>query len=285
MKLAVISRHGNVGLAAIDADGNARALFEGDAGYCGDVDEIIARGASAVEAAKSALVDAPLVPSGDFTYLPVVQNPGKIICVGLNYSDHAAEGGMEVPEFPTIFARFASGLVGHGADLLIPPESDKFDYEGELAVVIGTGGRRISKERALDHVAGYSIFNDASVRDFQLRTPQWTLGKNFDHTGAFGPCLVTPDDLPAGATGLKIETRLNGEVVQSSNTGKLIFDVATLIHDLSIAMTLSAGDVIITGTPAGVGAVRTPPLWMKPGDLCEVEIEGLGVLANPVRAE
>ena len=164
-----------------------------------------------------------------------------------------------------------------------PRESTALDYEAELAVVIGKPGRRISKEQALDHVAGYSLFNDASLRDFQLRTPQWTMGKNFDGTGSFGPWLVTPDAVPPGARGLRIQGRLNGRVMQDSRTDLLIFSVATLIETISVAMSLERGDVIITGTPGGVGAARKPPVFMKPGDIFEVEIEKLGVLTNPVQ--
>ena len=163
--------------------------------------------------------------------------------------------------------------------------SDKLDYEGELVAVIGRGGRDIAKERALDHVAGYSIFNDGSVRDYQLRTPQWTVGKNFDGTGAFGPYFVTADQLPKGAAGLSLQTRLNGTVMQSTSTSDMVFDVATLVSLLSVAMTLEPGDVIVTGTPAGVGGARKPPVFMKPGDICEVEIEGIGVLRNAIAAQ
>jgi 2-keto-4-pentenoate hydratase/2-oxohepta-3-ene-1,7-dioic acid hydratase in catechol pathway len=200
----------------------------------------------------------------------------------LNYLDHAAESEMKVPDFPTLFARFNTGLVGHGAALVRPHESDKFDYEGELVAVIGTGGRRIDKAKALDHVAGYSIFNDGSIRDFQLRTTQWTMGKNFDGTGPFGPVFVTADELPPGAKGLHLETRLNGETVQSASTDDLIFDVASLVSLISIGITLEPGDIIVTGTPSGVGAARKPPLFMKAGDVCEVEIEKIGALRNPV---
>ena len=164
-----------------------------------------------------------------------------------------------------------------------PPESSALDYEAELAVVIGRGGRRIQRDKALDHVAGYSLFNDATIRDFQLRTPQWTMGKNFDATGAFGPWLVTPDGVPPGARGLRVQGRLNGRVMQDSGTGQLIFGVAELIALISVAMSLEPGDVIITGTPGGVGAARKPPVFMQPGDVFEVEIEGMGVLSNPVQ--
>jgi 2-keto-4-pentenoate hydratase/2-oxohepta-3-ene-1,7-dioic acid hydratase in catechol pathway len=164
-----------------------------------------------------------------------------------------------------------------------PPESSTLDYEAELAVVIGRGGRRISRDRALEYVAGYSLFNDATIREFQLRTPQWTMGKNFDATGAFGPWLVTPDSLPPAARGLRIQGRLNGKMMQDTRTDRLIFDVPELIEMISVAMSLEPGDVIITGTPGGVGAARKPPVFMRQGDVFEVEIDGIGVLSNPVQ--
>nr|WP_272490881.1 fumarylacetoacetate hydrolase family protein [Mesobacterium pallidum] len=208
-----------------------------------------------------------------------------MLCIGLNYADHSAEGGFAVPDYPTVFARFNTSLVGHGQPLIKPRTSDQFDYEGEVVAVIGKPGRHIPKETALDHVIGYSLFNDASVRDFQMRTPQWTVGKNFDGTGAFGPWLVTADALPNGCAGLKLETRLNGQTVQSASTDDMVFDIATLVSTLSEAMTLEAGDVIISGTPAGVGIARKPQLFMKPGDICDVEVNGLGILSNPVAEE
>ncbi len=214
--------------------------------------------------------------------LPPLSSPGKIICVGLNYRAHAVESGMQLPEYPTLFARFPSSLVGGGAPIVRPAESDKLDYEGELVAVIGKAGRRIAEADALDHVVGYSIFNDGSIRDFQLRTPQWTMGKNFDGTGAFGPTLVTADELPPGARGLHLETRLNGQVMQSTSTDDLIFDVASLVSLISVGITLLPGDLIVTGTPSGVGGARKPPVYMKAGDVCEVEIERLGILRNPV---
>ncbi len=191
---------------------------------------------------------------------------------------------MRVPEFPTIFARFNSCLIGHGAAIIKPEVSDQLDYEGEMVAVIGRGGKDIALGDALGHVAAYSVFNDASIRDYQLKTPQWTVGKNFDSTGAFGPWLVTPDEVPAGASGLQLETRLNGEVVQSASTADMIFDVAHTIALLSKCMSLQAGDVLVMGTPPGVGLARTPPLFMKAGDRVEVEIEGIGLLSNPVQA-
>jgi 2-keto-4-pentenoate hydratase/2-oxohepta-3-ene-1,7-dioic acid hydratase in catechol pathway len=216
--------------------------------------------------------------------LPPIPNPGKIICVGLNYRDHAAETGNALPTYPVIFTRFNSTLTPHDGKMPVPKASPMLDYEAELAVVIGKKGRNVSKARALSLVGGYSCFNDGSVRDYQMKTSQFTLGKNFDGTGGFGPDLVTPDELPKGAHGLKIMCRLNGKTLQDGTTADLVFDVASLIAELSTVMTLEPGDVIITGTPAGVGFTRNPKLFMKPGDVCEVEIEKIGVLRNKIVA-
>ncbi len=229
------------------------------------------------------LGQSPAIDLNAVRLLPPVPVPPKILAVGLNYDDHLAESGLKKPDYPEIFARFATSLIAHQEPIRRPRESTALDYEAELAVVIGKPGRRIPQEQALDHVAGYSLFNDASLRDFQLRTPQWTMGKNFDGTGSFGPWLVTPDAVPPGASGLRIQGRLNGRVMQDSRTNLLIFGVATLIETLSVAMSLERGDVIITGTPGGVGAARKPPVFMKAGDIFEVDIEGLGVLTNPVQ--
>lgn len=285
MHLLAFRKDGRIGLAASRDGSGYRGLLEGDAGYPGSLDTLMRRSPSERAAAFAALqAGAPVDVATVETLLPLRQ-PGKIICVGLNYRDHANESGMQVPDDPTLFARFASSLVAHGAPILRPPESERLDYEGELAAVIGKGGRRIAKADALDHVAGYSIFNDGSIRDFQLRTPQWTMGKNFDSTGAFGPVFVTADALPPGARGLRIETRLNGQTMQKSSTDQLIFDVATLVALISVGITLEAGDVIVTGTPSGVGAARKPPVFMKAGDVCEVEIERIGILRNPIADE
>jgi acylpyruvate hydrolase len=223
-----------------------------------------------------------MVEAGELEFLPPISCAPKILCLGLNFRDHAAEAAMQVPEFPNIFARFNSSLIGHGAAIIKPDISDQLDYEGEMVAVIGRGGKDIALRDALDHVAAYSVFNDVSIRDYQLKTSQWTVGKNFDATGAFGPWLVTPEELPAGASGLHIETRLNGEVVQSASTVDMVFDVAHTIELLSRCMTLEAGDLLVMGTPPGVGLTRTPPLFMKHGDRVEVEIERIGLLCNPV---
>ena len=271
-----------MGLAA-SRDGQVwRGLSEGDARYPGSVDALVRMTPAERDAATSALLSGEPVDASSVEVLQPLSVPGKIICVGLNYRDHAGESGMQVPDYPTLFARFASSLIPHDAPIIRPPESDRLDYEGELVAVIGKGGRRIEKAAALDHVAGYSIFNDGSIRDYQLRTPQWTMGKNFDGTGAFGPVFVTADELPPGARGLKIETRLNGQTMQSASTDDLLFVVATLVALISAGITLETGDIIVTGTPSGVGAARKPPVFMKDGDVCEIEIEKIGVLRNRI---
>jgi 2-keto-4-pentenoate hydratase/2-oxohepta-3-ene-1,7-dioic acid hydratase in catechol pathway len=282
MRFAPFRQEGIVGLALVNDAGIATGLTEPDPNYPGNLEILIQRGTAGLRAAAHALSRGPTIDLGSVEILPLLSNPGKIICIGLNYTDHSAESGFEQPDYPAVFSRFNSSLIGHGAPLVRPSLSGAFDYEGELAAVIGTGGRSIPKARALNHVIGYAIFNDASVRDYQFKTSQWTVGKNFDGTGSFGPALVTADELPAGCKGLKLVTRLNGEVVQSAMIDEMVFDVATQISLISEAITLSPGDVFAAGTPAGVGLSREPRLWMKAGDLCEVEIDRLGILRNPV---
>ena len=276
----------NAGVPGIAADNGSgwHGLTEGKSGFPGTLPELIARGGDLLRTGKDLLL-MPAIDMNAVRILPPVPKPSKILCVGLNYNDHLEESGLKKPVYPEIFARFATSLIAHREPIQRPPESSTLDYEAELAVVIGRGGRRIQPDRALDHVAGYSLFNDATIRDFQLRTPQWTMGKNFDGTGAFGPWLVTPDAVPPGAHGLRIQGRLNGRVMQDARTDQLIFSVSTLIELISVAISLEPGDVIITGTPGGVGAARKPPVYMRPGDLFEVEIEGMGVLSNPVQDE
>ena len=253
------------------------------AGLPATLDELLRRGPDGFEAARKAAVTARRrLPIGAIEWLPPVQAPPKGIAVGLNFKDHAAESKFEPPTYPVLFHRWPSSWVGHGQPLVRPHVSTQFDYEGELLVVIGKGGRYIDKGRALDHVAGYSVFNDGSIRDYQFKSNQWMMGKNFDRTGAFGPEFVTADELPPGATGLRLQTRLNGTVLQDANTTDMIFVVATLVSVSSEAFELVPGDIIIAGTPAGVGLARKPPVWMKAGDVCEVEIEGVGLLSNPI---
>jgi len=237
------------------------------------------------EAAARALAGASRVALAEVRLLPPVPRPGKIICLGLNYADHAAEGGNAKPSYPSFFMRGATSLIGHGAPLLRPRVSDKLDFEAELAVVIGKRARHLTADNALSAVAGYTCFNDATLRDYQRRTAQWTIGKNFDGTGACGPWLVPADALPPGAAGLKIESRLNGRVMQSDNTSNMLFPVAATLCLLTEALTLEPGDIIAMGTPAGVGYARKPPVWMQPGDRIEIEIEGVGVLANTVQED
>lgn len=227
---------------------------------------------------------APRLALSDVTLLPVIPNPGKIFCVGHNYESHRQETGRAKTEYPSIFVRFADSQTAHGAPILMPKLSTDLDFEGEMAVIIGKGGRAIAEANALAHVAGYACYNDASVRDYQWHTQQFTPGKNFPGTGAFGPYMVTADELPDPQT-TSVTTRLNGEVVQSQPTADMIFPVARIIAYLSAWTPLSPGDVIVSGTPGGVGAKRQPPLWMKPGDTVEVDIPGVGLLVNRIEAE
>ena len=220
----------------------------------------------------------------EVSWLPVVPNPEKIFCVGLNYELHRKETGRAVVVHPTIFIRFANTQTGHLTDIVRPRVSTNLDFEGELGVIIGKPGRYIPKERALHHIAGFACYNDGSVRDWQHHTHQFTPGKNFPHTGSFGPWMVTADEFTDPAT-RGIRTRLNGETVQQAKLGEMIFDLPTLINYCSSFNPLVPGDVIVTGTPGGVGVKRTPPLWMKPGDVVEVEIDGIGVLRNGIGEE
>ena len=282
MRLSMFMRGDTKGIAAAGKAG-FHGLTEDMPGYPGDLDDLVHAGTDLRKAGK-ALLTAPEVDMDSVRILPPLMRPSKIICVGLNYADHSAEVGFAVPDYPTIFCRFASSLVGHNQPIIKPVQSDQLDYEGEMAVVIGKGGRGISRAKALDHVIAYSMFNDASVRNYQFRTPQWTVGKNFDATGAFGPWLVTADELPPGGKGLSITTRLNGRIMQDSSTDKMMFDVPALVELLSEVMTLVPGDILVTGTPSGVGSSRRPPVYMKHGDVVAVEIEGMGILKNPVIA-
>jgi 2-keto-4-pentenoate hydratase/2-oxohepta-3-ene-1,7-dioic acid hydratase in catechol pathway len=281
MRIVHFETHGIPGIAADEGSG-WHGLMQQDSGFPGTLPELIAQGADLLRIGRS-LGQSPAIDLNVVRVLPPVPVPPKILCVGLNYDDHLEESGLKKPVYPEIFGRFATSLIAHREPIRRPRESIALDYEAELAVVIGKPGRRISQEQALDHVAGYSLFNDATVRDFQLRTPQWTMGKNFDGTGSFGPWLVTPDAVPPGASGLRIQGRLNGRVMQDARTDQLIFSVPALIALISAAMSLERGDVIITGTPGGVGAARKPPVYMQAGDVFEVEIEKLGILTNPVQ--
>ena len=235
---------------------------------------------AAADAASAAALVAP-----EAHYAPPIATGAKVLCLGLNFLDHASEASYAKPEYPVVFSRYPTSFVGHDELLELPAASSKFDYEAELVVLIGKHGRRIPHEAALAHVAGYTLMNDGSVRDFQKRTTQWLLGKNFDRSGALGPEIVTADELPPGARDLALRGRLNGRVMQQANTSDMLFDVATTIAYISIAMALEPGDLIAMGTPAGVGHARKPPVFMTAGDTFEIEVERVGTLRNSVRPE
>ncbi|WRQ44896.1 fumarylacetoacetate hydrolase family protein [Rhodobacterales bacterium FZCC0083] len=227
--------------------------------------------------------EADPVPVDSITPALPVAAPGTIICMGLNYTDHIKEGGYDIPEYPALFMRGKNSIMAAGQPMVRPACSEQLDYEAELMLIVGRGGRHISEDDALDHVFGYTVFNDGSVRDYQRKTHQWTPGKNFDNTGAIGPFTVTTDDLPDGASGLKIESRVGDEILQSSNTANMIWDVRKVIATISEYTTLEPGDLIASGTPPGVGHAKKPnPRWLKPGETVEIEIEGIGICASPI---
>ncbi len=276
MRYRAYSRDGVVGLAAA----NKNEWFD-----LGDT-SLVALIAAGQAGDASIAEGKPTIDLNTVQLLPPIPRPGKFVCVGLNYVDHAAESPYkDVPDYPTFFTRFASSLIADGDPIIRPQCSHELDFEGELVVVVGKEARHVREEDALDYVAGYSIFNDGSIRNYQFLAPQWTPGKNFDGTGAFGPEFVTADELPEGAKGLMLEVFLNGEKMQSASTDAMVFSVATLISKASEFMTLEPGDVIATGTPAGVGFARDPQVFMKDGDKVEVHIEQIGVLSNPVLDE
>ncbi len=242
-----------------------------------DLGSVIAAGA--YEQVATMVVD-PVELDG-LLLAPVLPNPGKIICIGMNYVAHIKEMKRERPAYPTLFTRFADSLVGHGRAIIRPAASTQFDYEGELAVIIGKQARHVAADRAFDYVAGYTCFLDGTLRDYQRHTSQYIAGKNFRHSGASGPWLVTTDEI-SNPSGLTLETRVNGQVMQAGRTNDLCFDIGTIIEYLSTICQLEPGDVIATGTPSGVGAARKPQVWLKPGDVVEVEIDQIGLLRNEV---
>lgn len=248
-----------------------------------DLKSLLATGGLAQAEEAAAKRPATLALS-DVSLLPVIPNPGQIVCVGLNYADHVQETGRIVTESPTLFLRVPQSQVGHEQDIMLPPESSRLDYEGEIAVIIGRSGRRISEADAWGHVAGYACYNDGSVRDWQAATSQFTAGKNFWRTGAFGPWMVPASDIAPGRV-LTLVTRLNGVELQRATTDMMLHSIPRQIAYISTFTPLEPGDVIVTGTPGGVGAKRTPPLFMKPGDVVEVEVDAIGILRNRVSAE
>ena len=280
MKLVSFVRNEQARVGVVKGDGIVD-LNDADVGR--SVKHILQQGAldRVREAADSRDTDTPL---DEIEFLPSVVNPGKVLCIGVNYRKHVLEMGRELPDKPWVFVRFADSFVGHDAAMVRPSVSEQYDFEGELAVVIGRSAHRVAAADALDYVAGYCCLNDGSVRDFQRHSGQFTAGKNFLHSGSMGPWLVTRDEIPDPAA-LQLETTLNGETMQSSPTSDLIFDIPTLIEYCTMFTRLEPGDVIATGTPGGVGAARTPPVWLQPDDTIEVSISGVGVLRNRIIAE
>ncbi len=280
MRLMVGQSRGGQVVYAVDGD-RAINLTSQDASIGPDLMALVTNAEDAHDRVQK-LVDAAPGSEALAEIIPAMPlgAPGKIICLGLNYVDHAKEGGYEIPDYPALFMRCRTSMIAAEAPVVRPSCSERLDYEAELMLIIGKGGRHIAKADAFDHVFGYTLFNDVSVRDYQRKTHQWTPGKNFDRTGPVGPVVVTPDELPAGAKELNIQSRLNGEIMQNANTSDMIFPVDQTIATLSEVMTLEPGDMIAMGTPPGVGHARRPPVWMKAGDVVEIEIEKIGILRN-----
>jgi acylpyruvate hydrolase len=279
LRLGVVEGDQVIDLQAVDAKvpadlGAVLAAHNGDLKSLGDI-------------AKRAPASARRPLKGLKFGLPVAR-PGKILCLGLNYLEHVKEGTQRdnIPKFPTIFMRCLTSMVPHEQPIIRPKVSEQLDYEAELMLIVGKRAKHLTMANATSCIAGYSCSNEGSVREFQRKTTQWDMGKNFDRTGGFGPWMVTADELPDAGKGLKIESRLNGTVMQSDNTDNMMFPVADMLVYVTQGMTLEPGDIIFTGTPSGVGHARKPnPIWMKNGDVCEIEVEGIGVLRNPIQDE
>jgi 2-keto-4-pentenoate hydratase/2-oxohepta-3-ene-1,7-dioic acid hydratase in catechol pathway len=281
MKYLVGETTNGTAVYAVNGD-NAVNLTAIDADIGADL-TVLAAQADRIESLAAQIAEAPVVPVASITPALPITTPGAIICVGLNYTDHIKEGGYDIPDYPALFMRSKASIMAAGKPLVRPTCSDKLDYEAELMLIVGKGGRHISEADALDHVFGYTVFNDGSVRDYQRKTHQWTPGKNFDNTGAIGPFVMTPDEVPEGAAGLKIESRVGDEILQSSNTGNMIWGVRKIIAIVSEYTTLAPGDMIAMGTPPGVGHAKKPnPRWLVPGETVEIEIEGIGICASPI---
>jgi 2-keto-4-pentenoate hydratase/2-oxohepta-3-ene-1,7-dioic acid hydratase in catechol pathway len=283
MKLVSFERNGQAGFGAVIGDDGVVDLGAALGGRYADLQALLAADALG-EAAAAIQGKAAEFRLGDVTLLPVIPRPGKIWCCGLNYGEHVRETNREVTEQPTFFLRVADSQVGHNQPILCPPESTQVDYEAEIAVVIGKPGRRIAEADVAQHIAGYACYNDGSIRDWQKHTSQWVPGKNFWRTGGFGPWMVTADEIPFG-TVMRLQTVLNGQVLQDATTEMMIHSIARQIAYVSTIAPLQPGDVIVTGTPGGVGARRSPPVWMKPGDVCEIVVDQIGTLRNPIAAE
>ena len=290
MKIVGFEANGGLHLGVVEGE-EVVDLQAVDSSIPGDLGEVLRRGNGDLSPLQSAAKRAPTAarrPLRGLKFGLPVARPGKVICLGLNYLEHVKEGSQRdnIPKFPTIFMRGNSSLVAHGQPILRPKVSETLDYEAELIFVIGKRAKHLSLENAYSCIAGYACGNEGSVREFQRKTTQWDMGKNFDRTGGFGPWMVSADELPPGAKGLKIETRLNGKVMQSDNIDNMMFPVAETIAYVTQGITLEPGDIVFTGTPSGVGHARKPnPVWMKAGDTCEIEIERVGVLSNPIEDE
>jgi acylpyruvate hydrolase len=290
MRLITFLLNGSIRLGALQVQNGREIIVDlnrADSRLPTDIVQFLRMGDPARELAANVLHAAPNAAVHDrasVTLKAVIPNPEKVICIGLNYRDHAIETNAQIPEVPTVFTKYANTLIGAGEPIIIPRVTQQVDYEAELAFVIGRRGRYISETEATHYIAGYTIFNDISARDYQMRTSQWTIGKTFDTFGPLGPALVTADEIPDPGA-LAIRLSINGEVLQDSNTSQLIFSIPTLVAYLSEVMTLEPGDVIATGTPSGVGFTRQPPRFLRPQETVRVEIEKIGILENPVMAE
>jgi acylpyruvate hydrolase len=289
MKIVAFEGQGGARLGAVEGD-QVVDLNAADSKLPADLGEFLAKNNGDTRPLADIAKRAPAgarKPLADLTYRLPVGRPGKILCLGLNYLEHVKEGPNRdnIPKFPTIFIRGLTSLVPHGHPIIRPQVTETLDYEAEMILVVGKRAKHLTAANALSCIAGYSCGNEGSVREFQRKTTQWDMGKNFDCTGGFGPWLVTADELPPGAKGLKIESRLNGAVMQSDNTDNMMFPIVEMLVYITQGMTLEPGDVIFTGTPSGVGHARKPPVWMKNGDVCEIEIAGIGVLRNPIADE
>ncbi|MGZ3411946.1 MAG: fumarylacetoacetate hydrolase family protein [Xanthobacteraceae bacterium] len=287
MKIVAFDSDAGPRLGIVEAD-QVIDLQAVDSKISADLGELLARTNGDLRALADTAKRAPAAarrPLKGLKYAMPVRRPGKIICLGLNYLEHVKEGPNRdnIPKFPTVFFRCATSMTAHESPIVHPKASETLDYEGELILVVGKRARHLTMDNATSCIAGYSCGNEGSVREFQRKTTQWDMGKNFDQTGGFGPWLVTADELPEAGKGLKLETRLNGTVMQSDNTDNMMFPVKEMLVYITQGMTLEPGDVIFTGTPSGVGHARKPnPVWMKNGDVCEVEIQGVGILRNPI---
>lgn len=285
MKLVTFSQNGGARLGALKDEQNIVDLNKADSRLPADMLAFLEAGDSALEIAKAAIASAKdTIPLASVKLLAPIPKPGKILCIGLNYSDHAAESGQPLPDFPIVFAKYGNTVIAPGEAIILPHVTNQVDYEAELGFVIGKRGRYISEADALSYVAGYLPINDVSARDYQSRTSQWTMGKTFDTFAPMGPALVTSDEVP-DPHNLTIQLTIGDDMLQNSSTSKLIFGIPQLVASLSEVMTLEPGDVVATGTPPGVGFAQKPPRFLKAGDVVSVIIEGLGTLTNPVVAE